>query len=431
MQGAGGSYPSTLPQLNVAQLMAFLRSLDGKQNPLYCSDPSTCDPNTLFDFAQTAPQANPFNSYTVTEKTHAIYAELQFKGSNWSGNLGVRVVRTNTTSSTHVAVPDYLYTNAPEPLPTTVTYIVHYPTAVPVATEGHYTLVLPSLNLSYWAMPDRLQLRLAVAKTMSRPNLSSLAPTSQNNAINGEATLDYFGTAGLRPVTATQANISAEWYYQPHAALTLALFDKQIRDDITTNVLQDVDLGTTRYTNGGPGDPGVNAYPFHWQISAPINGSSGGFYGFELAWQHLLDNGFGVHLQYTHTRNNSHVNAVPPTTVSLGLIYEKGPWSADINYDHQASYEYASGDSTDIGGWPAIQDAFKWVTASAHYKIGDHFNIYVEGKNLTNEVARTYLNGNPLLPWAPGQSVGQSASGNGAGYTAYGRFYTLGASYQF
>ena len=57
--------------------------------------------------------------------------------------------------------------------------------------------------------------------------------------------------------------------------------------------------------------------------------------------------------------------------------------------------------------------------------------MYLEGKNLTNSVARTYLNGNPLLPWAPGQSIGQSASGVGAGYTSYGRFYTLGASYQF
>ena len=57
--------------------------------------------------------------------------------------------------------------------------------------------------------------------------------------------------------------------------------------------------------------------------------------------------------------------------------------------------------------------------------------MYLEGKNLTNTVARTYLNGNPLLPWAPGQQVGQSASGTGAGYTSYGRFFTMGASYQF
>jgi TonB-dependent receptor len=434
MQGAGGSYPSTLPQLDVAQLLAFMRSLDGKINPLYCTqatqtDPASCD-GTVFNFADTLPQANPFNSYDVTEKTHSIYGELQFKGSNWSGNFGVRVVRTNTSASTHTAVPVSLWTNDPNPN-STVTYVVQYSTAAPVATEGHYTKVLPSLNLSYWAVPGAVQLRFAAAETMSRPNLSYLAPTSQNNAINGDPSLNYFGTSGLRPIMATQGNLSVEWYYRPHSALTMALFDKQIRDDIYVATQTDVDLGTVRYTGGAPGSPGAVAHPFLWTITSPINGAKSGFYGVELAWQHLLDNGFGVHLQYTHTRNSSHINSVPPTTVSVGLIYEKGPWSADLNYDHQSGYEFASGDSTDVPGWPAIQDPFKWVTASAHYKINGRIQVYLEGKNLTNEVARTYLNGNPLLPWAPGQQVGQSASGVGAGYTAYGRFFTFGASYQF
>jgi len=66
-----------------------------------------------------------------------------------------------------------------------------------------------------------------------------------------------------------------------------------------------------------------------------------------------------------------------------------------------------------------------------HYKFTKAFQVYVEGKNLTDSVARTYLNGNPLLPWAPGQNVGQSSSGVGYGYSAYGRTYTVGASYQF
>ena len=36
MQGAGGSYPTILPQLNTSQLLAFLRSLNGKPNPQFC-----------------------------------------------------------------------------------------------------------------------------------------------------------------------------------------------------------------------------------------------------------------------------------------------------------------------------------------------------------------------------------------------------------
>jgi hypothetical protein len=48
MQGAGGSYPINLPQLDAGQLLAFLQSLDGKLNP------GNCDPSCVpFSFART------------------------------------------------------------------------------------------------------------------------------------------------------------------------------------------------------------------------------------------------------------------------------------------------------------------------------------------------------------------------------------------
>src|SRR5256885_9635249 len=49
MQGAGGSYPRILPALNVAQLLAFLRSLDGKPNPFYCTATPCLPPYTPFE----------------------------------------------------------------------------------------------------------------------------------------------------------------------------------------------------------------------------------------------------------------------------------------------------------------------------------------------------------------------------------------------
>ncbi len=143
--------------------------------------------------------------------------------------------------------------------------------------------------------------------------------------------------------------------------------------------------------------------------------------------------------QYTHTTSEGYdqtgastgpVNAAPPTTASVSLIYDKGPLSADVTWDYTASYTYACSQCTEVPGWPAIADSFEWVTASVHYKFGKGFEVYVEGKNLTNAIARTYLNGNPLLPWAPGQAVGASASGVGAGYSAYGTTYVLGAAYR-
>jgi TonB-dependent receptor len=436
MQGAGGSYPTTLPQLNVGQLLAFLKSLNGKPNPFFCSSLPCSQP---FDFSQTLPQPNPYNSYDVTEKTLSAYGEMTFAGTNWAGNLGLRIVRTNTTASTAIAAPVSLWT--PSINSSTETWNVQYATGQNSVTKGQYVLPLPSANFNYWVVPQKVQLRAALAETMSRPDLNELAPTSTNNASNGTAQLFYGGTAGLKPIKATQVDFSAEWYYRPHSALTAALFGKKIRDDIYTGTLTNVNLGTIACVGGPPpASATVTCSAFPWTITEPANGAKSTFYGIELAWQHIMDNGFGVHMQYTRTENKSYdqngnsigaINAVPPMTLSAGLLYEKGPISADVNWDYAASFQYACNQCTEVPGWPAISSPFQWLTATLHYKFTKEFQMYVEGKNLTDSVARTYLNGNPLLPWAPGQSVGQSASGVGAGYSAYGRTYTVGASYQF
>jgi iron complex outermembrane recepter protein len=442
MQGAGGSYPSTLPQLNLGQLLAFMKSLNGKPNPFYPC-PNTCSAADLatvpvFNFSETLPQANPYNSYDVTEKTFSVYGEMTFAGPDWGGNLGLRVVRTNTTASTAIAAPTSLWTQSINS--STETWNVQYPAGQQSITEGHYILPLPSVNFNYWVVPQKVQLRAAVAETMARPDLDQLAPTSTNNAENGQPQLTYNGTAGLKPIKATQVDFSAEWYYHPHAALTVALFGKKIRDDIYTGTLTNVNLGTIQCIGGPPGSPKATCTPFPWTITEPANGAKSTFYGVELAWQHVMDNGLGGHFQYTRTANKSYdqngnsigaINAVPPTTLSAGILYEKGPISADVNWDYAASFQSECSQCTEVPGWPAITSPFQWLTASFHYKFTKEFQVYVEGKNLTDSVARTYLNGNPLLPWAPGQLVGQSTSGVGYGYSAYGRTYTLGASYQF
>jgi iron complex outermembrane receptor protein len=433
MQGAGGSYPMVLPRLNANQLLAFLKSLNGKPNPYFCTS-LPCQ--TPFDLAGTLPQPNPFNSYDVTEKTTSFYVEAEFAGGDWSGNLGVRVVRTSTLALTAEAVPVSLWT--PDPTNSTQTWNVQYSTSQAFSQRATYTLALPSANLSYWVVPQAVQLRAALSETMSRPNLNQLAPNATNQAINGTPSLDYTGTAGLKPTKAYSADLSLEWYYQPHAALTAALFGKRVIDDIYTGTTTNVDLGTKQYVGGPPGT--VPGTPFLWTITAPANGAKSVYTGVELSWQHFLQNGLGTHVQFTHTWSKGYdqsgnstgaVNAAPPTTFSISAIYDKGPFNADINWDYTARYTYLCAQCTEVPGWPAIADPFSWVTASAHYRIAKGFDVYVEGKNLTNSIARTYLNGNPLLPWANGQQIGQSASGTGAGYSAYGRSFVLGASYRY
>ncbi len=437
MQGAGGSYPMVLPALNAGQLIGFLKSLDGKPNPFYCTTTPCVGPYTPFNYALTEPQVNPYNSYAVTEKTLSGYLEADFGASRWSGNVGVRLVHTSTSANTASAVPVSLWTPS-NTASSTQTWNVQYGTTQALGAKGSYTMALPSLNLAYWVVRDRLQARLAVAQTMARPNLSELAPTSSNNASNGTPQLFYNGTAGLKPIRANQIDLSLEWYYSEHSAFTAGVFAKKIKDDIYSAVESNVDLGTQEYVGGPPGT--VPGTPFLWTVTAPANGAESTFSGVELSWQEILADGFGTHMQFTKTRTRSYdqfgnfvgaINAAPPTTFTIGLFYDKGPISADVNWDHQSSFTAACSECTEVPGWPAITQAFNWVTASAHYRFGRGFEVYWEGKNLSNSISRTYLNGNPLLPWAPGQNVGGSESGVGDGYSAYGRTYVLGLSWRY
>ncbi|MBV9697964.1 MAG: TonB-dependent receptor [Gammaproteobacteria bacterium] len=431
MHGAGGSFPSVLPLVNVGQLLAFLQSLDGLPNPYGAT------PGTVFNFASTLPQVDPFNSYQVSEKTSSAFLQADFLDSQrWSGNVGVRLVHTKTEAQYALAVPVDVWaftTNAGG-------YFVDYKTSLQQQSSGRYTEALPAANVAFWVVPREVQLRAGISETIARPNLNQLAPNANNQAIGGRAIINYTGTAGLKPIKSTNYDLSLEWYYAPHATVALALFDKEVRDDIYVGATNNVDLGTLEYIGGPPGTAGVTGKPFPWTVYAPANGAKSRYSGVELTWQHILDNGFGAHAQVTYTRSNSYdqngnstgpVNAVPPTTASVSLIYEKGPVSAAVNYDWTSSFRQACALCTEIPGWPAISDHFEWVTATLRYRFTERLEAYVEGKNLTDSIARTYLNGNRNLVWANGENVGQSFSGVGVGYSAYGRSYALGVAYRF
>src|SRR6185437_9679919 len=135
----------------------------------------------------------------------------------------------------------------------------------------------------------------------------------------------------------------------------------------------------------------------HPAVYRRTNGAKSTYTGVELSWQHFLDMGLGTHMQYTHTWSKGYdqfgnptgaVNAAPPTTFSVSLIYDKGPFNADVNWDYTSSYITYCSACTEVPGWPAIADSFSWVTASAHYRIYKGFEVYVEGRNLTNAIAR-------------------------------------------
>ncbi|TYT27602.1 TonB-dependent receptor [Luteimonas viscosa] len=403
MSGVSSVFPRSFLGFDVPGYIAALEAYDGNPRPGGGS----------YDYAAAAPVWNPLQSYRVSEKTLASYIELDLSGERWSGNVGLRLVKTRTTAQAWdaeiLSIVEFGAFN----------YSAVYAEPSSVYQESEYTYALPTANFT-WRFTDDLQLRLGAAKTMARPAVSQLAPTNTTESVAwGEFTQIYGGNAELEPYSAKQADASLEWYFAENSIANFAVFRKRIENQITTSWEpgQDIGVGPIVDTDGNP----VTDGPTLFNIMRPINGDYAKVHGFEAGLQHFWESGFGFRAQYTRNWSSSWVDdeerpleGIAPSVYSLGVMYEKGPWSLGATADRTDGFVTAI--NVLGGGYNEEADPITWLTAHASYNVNDDFTVSLEGSNLLDEANTYSINGNPLLS---------------QGYYRYGRSITVGLSYRF
>jgi outer membrane receptor protein involved in Fe transport len=83
---------------------------------------------------------------------------------------------------------------------------------------------------------------------MARPAVDTLAPTNTTASVAwGEFTQVYGGNVNLKPYTATQGDLSLEWYFAEHSIASVAVFEKRIKNQITTSFEPGQDIGVPGY----------------------------------------------------------------------------------------------------------------------------------------------------------------------------------------
>lgn len=397
MRGAGGNFPGSFVAFDVPAYFKALAALDGK--PKFDADGN---PDGVYDVSKSQPEFVPTQSYDVREKTATLFGQFELSGERWNGNIGVRVVHTKTSSRS--AIDDIVSITDPTPDIPTSSPIIDYSEATPVSQDGSYTKVLPSANFSFWMQRD-LVLRAAVAKVMARPSLDRLAPTRTDNTLDRSYILNIDGDPNLKPTEATQQDLSLEWYYQPKSAINAALFAKQIKNFVTFQTDEKVDIGVPGYL---------------YTVNRPVNGDKARVRGMELGVQHLWDNGFGISAKFAKTWTRAYsggeyvgqLEGVAPTASSLGFLYEKDKLNAALTFDYTGKYTQST---NVIAGFPGKVDAITWVTASASYDLNKNVTLFVEGKNLGDEVMRSNLGRSDAI----------------YGFEAWGRTYAAGMSVKF
>ena len=313
--------------------------------------------NRLLDYTL---RHNWTDEFRLQEKTSAIYGMANLQGEAWSGNVGLRAVRTRQTTVVNLAGG----TN-----PVTGSAFGPY---TPTTFERTYNDVLPSANVKFDVSQD-LVVRAAIARAMSRPDYSALGGSV---SLNDDALSGAGGNVNLDPVRSNNAEVSAEWYFAPKSAVSVGLFYM----DLTSIVAQGTSSGT--FFNNKQNKPTV------YQITSPYN-TSGKNKGVELSYQQPLFSSFGALVNYTYAdgelADGSELVNSSKSTYNVTGFYEDARFSARLAYNYRSAYKAG----VDRGASQHVAGSGN-LAASLNYKINEQLTVTFDALNLTNTTIKMY-----------------------------------------
>ncbi|MBP2160854.1 MULTISPECIES: TonB-dependent receptor [Asticcacaulis] len=310
-------------------------------------------------------------SFSVEEKTSAYYAMTKLGGDNWRGNVGLRAVKTETTSTQWSA-------NAPVKSVTNV-----FGSWGSETTDKEYWDYLPSANFVYTAS-DTFLIRAGAAKVMTRPGYAQLAGAF--SLVDSNLTGTAGGNPNLEPYRAWQTNLGAEWYYAPEALVSFGVFNLDIDNYITTETF--TQFFTTQQTPQGA----------LFTMSGPANGGKATAKGFEFSVQQPLAYGFGFIFNYTYVdakyENGDPLDGNSKNTFNLTGYFENDLITTRLAYNFRSKFN--SGKDRGTVMW---QDDYGTLDGSFSYNLNEHVALTLDAQNLLGENLY-YFVGTPDIPRA-------------------------------
>ena len=346
-------------------------------------------------YPNTVQVGEPGTTWGVGLKELSGYLQGDFSGTlgdmPYSGNIGVRVIRTRLDVTQHLSGAPGSYGDEPADAGTAL-------------TRRSYRDVLPSANFAL-DITDSLKFRLAYSKNMMPLDLStwggglqlnySLMETPQGpifRVANGQSS----GNPNLDPWRSDNYGASLEYYINPTSMLSLALFRINMQSFIKDGSVTNCTL---------PDEDGV-VRNHCIVINEPVQGTGNSIHGAEFDYRQgftflpgLLSK-TGMEVNATYAPSNSGEtdlagHKIPfqdNSTKSGNLIL----WYQDDHLQARVAYNYRSRravmDSVGgITGMEMYEAPQKYLDASVSYKLNKYAEVFLDGTNLTNEYQRYYL----------------------------------------
>jgi TonB-dependent receptor len=337
----------------------------------------------------------PGASWNVLLKERTAYAQADFNGQlagfDFSGNFGVRIVRTNLGVTQFVSGE-----TPPQNLPPVV--------AGTIGTNRRYTDILPALNIAINLTPNTI-LRFAESKNMMPLSLDQwgggFSPnydfTTLPNGKPVEAIVggSSSGNPDLNPWRSTNLGISAEHYFSNSSMISVALF----RISVASFILE------SGVTNCSLPDADGVVRNRCVTIAEPVQGTGQSLHGAEFDYRQALTFLPGV---LSHTGFEANATVSPSGTGTQDLAGRSVPfpnnskysgnlilWYQDSKLQARVGVNYRSKEAVEsnalgVFGLEEYEAPQTYLDASVSYQVMPHVQVFLQGQNLTNESQRFY-----------------------------------------
>ncbi|MFL6700604.1 MAG: TonB-dependent receptor [Vitreoscilla sp.] len=360
---ASGNYPSNFGKGLNASLPAMPWTFSPAQLAAYNAQYANRDPITRADYSA---------DFGLKEDTEAAYLQGDLEGQSWSGNVGLRAVRTKEH------VQNYEAHNVAQPGDITTSAFGNFALKT---TDHTYNDLLPSANLNL-KLSKEMNLRFAASRTMTRADYSQLAGAIAYGAVD-DVNLIGSGTGGnpdLKPVTSNNFDTSFEWYLGPNQLFSASAFFM----DVTSYIgLASVHKTLNYVDNVHPGGVLVD-----FDLTVPVN-TSAKVHGIELHYEAPIWGGFGAVANWSwttsSTANHDPMLGTSKSTYNLGGYFENDWLNARLQWNHRSSF-YSGQDRNSA----YFQDATGDLSASVGWTITKNFSVNLEGRNLNKPKLRYY-----------------------------------------
>ncbi|MFG6468321.1 TonB-dependent receptor [Roseateles sp. BYS87W] len=332
------------------------------------------------------------HEYSVAEKTTAGYVQGNLEGEGWSGNVGMRLVRTKSSTlvwvpTSNKTLPGYVPSAFAAVGPNWTDPSGYYQTY----HDRSYTDALPSASVRIDVTP-KVVARLSLSRTLTRPDYTALSAAQLLGGYSDPTGKSVgSGTSGnpdLDPIRSTNFDANIEWYFAPRAFVSMGAFHMNIGSYITDGVQRVMASTDVTPAGGQQGSPTNQRVTAPFDLTTQIN-KKASVTGLEFAFETPVFSNFGIGANYTyadaHDASGHALRGAVKHSANLNGFFENDQFSARLNYGYNSDNFLGRDRGSDY-----YQRGAGVLSASVGYKLNDHFAFSLDAQNLNDPTLKYY-----------------------------------------